>query len=148
MPKQHNGADDGHDEARGLSFLIPADGATGPGREKEPATPISMVTMIPPGSLPGMIEFRYGPDDESDEQCPEQMHTVFLRAGMAGVYRPPQRGGKYSLKRVALRVRLGRASRASLDRTAEGRRPHVVRELRQTPDLGSRQVPPGLKSEV
>jgi hypothetical protein len=36
--------------------------------------PINIVTIIPPGSLPGMMNFAIAPNDEADDKHPEEVH--------------------------------------------------------------------------
>src|SRR6185312_13983887 len=81
--QQHNGAQDRHDEACGLSFLIPAQCSAGIGCNERSCDADQHVDNDSTRVLAGHEKFRYRTDYQADQQCPYEMHTVSSSARMA-----------------------------------------------------------------
>src|SRR5450755_1421469 len=90
----------------------------------DPAMPINMVTMIPPGSLPGMMSFATAPMTSPINSVQSRCMGLSSGARMASAYRLPWRGGKYNLegRRLSdLRPRAARSVRGPILFMEDGR---------------------------
>src|SRR6476646_11279485 len=81
--QQHNGAQDRHDEACGLSFLIPAQCSAGIGCNERSCDADQHGDDDSTRVLAGHEKFRYRTDYQADQQCPYEMHPVSSSARKA-----------------------------------------------------------------